>query len=312
MTRALKLIVILMALIVVGGTLPASAGEPMLAFYLLADGSSGRSEINLDGDIWNAEIEGVSLSIPYSRMAYVSYIPPMVELTAGERIEGIAPMQGHRLTFFLSPHREPRSWELGTEVVGWSQSKSGMDDLKRIYSEYKEQIDLEWEAQFEDRLMGVIEPGRTYKAAFEMEKGGQFIVELDPSLAPNTVANFVDLVRKGFYDGLTFHRVLDGFMAQGGDPEGTGMGGSEHNIKGEFGGKHLRGTISMARAEDPDSASSQFFICFVDCPFLDGKYAAFGQVVEGMDVVDNITRRDPQQNPDFPGDRIKSVTIIEE
>ena len=130
---------------------------------------------------------------------------------------------------------------------------------------------------------------------FEMENGGTFKVELYPEHAPETVENFVNLVEEGFYDGLTFHRIIPGFMTQGGDPEGTGMGGSGTNITGEFAQngitnnlKHDRGVISMARSMMPNSASSQFFICFEDAPHLDGAYAAFGQVTEGMEVVDAI------------------------
>ena len=129
----------------------------------------------------------------------------------------------------------------------------------------------------------------------EMDNGGIIKIELDEKNAPITAANFKKLVKKGFYDGLTFHRIIKGFMIQGGDPEGTGMGGSDENIKGEFEAngihnpiRHVRGTISMARAQDPDSASSQFFIMHEDAPYLDGQYAAFGHVTEGMDVVDEI------------------------
>ena len=125
---------------------------------------------------------------------------------------------------------------------------------------------------------------------------GEFIVTIHPDKAPITCENFEKLVNEGFYDGLSFHRVMDGFMAQGGDPEGTGFGGADEEIKGEFPEngvdndlKHLRGTISMARAADPNSASSQFFICYKDLASLDGKYAAFGEVTEGMEVVDGFT-----------------------
>lgn len=124
---------------------------------------------------------------------------------------------------------------------------------------------------------------------------GTIILELDPSAAPITVANFTKLVGSGFYDGLTFHRIISGFMIQGGDPQGTGMGGSDTKIKGEFSSngwdnpiEHTRGVISMARSSDPDSASSQFFIVHKDSPHLNGLYAAFGRVVVGMDVVDAI------------------------
>ena len=129
----------------------------------------------------------------------------------------------------------------------------------------------------------------------EMENGGKIELELDAKAAPITVENFEKLVREGFYDGLIFHRVISGFMIQGGGPEGTGMGGPGYHIKGEFAAngvenpiKHVRGVISMARAQDPDSAGSQFFIMHADAPYLDGQYAAFGKVVSGMDVVDQI------------------------
>ena len=129
---------------------------------------------------------------------------------------------------------------------------------------------------------------------FTMENGGSFIIELYPQFAPETVRNFQNLVASGFYDGLTFHRVVEGFMAQGGDPEGTGMGGSDETITGEFALNgfatntlsHTRGVVSMARSQNYDSASSQFFICYDDASFLDGQYAAFGKVIEGMEVVD--------------------------
>ena len=129
----------------------------------------------------------------------------------------------------------------------------------------------------------------------EMENGGKIEIELYPEAAPKTVENFVKLVGEGFYDGLIFHRVIPGFMIQGGDPEGTGMGGAKENIVGEFRAnghpnpiKHTRGVISMARAYDPNSASSQFFIMHADAPHLDGQYAAFGKVVSGMETVDEI------------------------
>ncbi len=129
----------------------------------------------------------------------------------------------------------------------------------------------------------------------EMENGGKIELELYPEHAPKTVANFEKLVKAGFYDGLIFHRVIRGFMIQGGDPQGTGMGGAKEKIVGEFRAnghnntlKHERGVISMARAFDPNSASSQFFIMHDDAPHLDGQYAAFGKVVSGMDVVDEI------------------------
>jgi peptidyl-prolyl cis-trans isomerase B (cyclophilin B) len=129
----------------------------------------------------------------------------------------------------------------------------------------------------------------------EMADGSVIKLELDETAAPITAANFKKLVSEGFYDGLTFHRIIPGFMIQGGDPAGNGTGGSKKNIKGEFQSngfknpiKHTRGVISMARAQDPNSASSQFFIMHADAPHLDGMYAAFGHVTEGMDVVDKI------------------------
>ena len=130
----------------------------------------------------------------------------------------------------------------------------------------------------------------------EMENGGEIHLELYPAYAPKTVANFEKLVKEGFYDGLTFHRVIAGFMIQGGDPLGNGMGGSDETIPGEFAAngfadntlKHTRGVISMARSSYPNSASSQFFIVHQDSPHLNGYYAAFGQVTAGMEVVDAI------------------------
>ncbi len=129
----------------------------------------------------------------------------------------------------------------------------------------------------------------------EMENGGVIKAELYPEIAPNTVNNFVSLVKKGFYDGVIFHRVIPGFMIQGGDPKGTGVGGPGYSIKGEFTGngfknnlKHSRGVLSMARTMAPNSAGSQFFIMHDDAPHLDGQYASFGMVIEGMDVVDKI------------------------
>ena len=142
---------------------------------------------------------------------------------------------------------------------------------------------------------------------FEMENGGVITAELYPEFAPNTVANFVSLVESGFYDGLIFHRVIPGFMIQGGDPQGTGMGGPGYSIKGEFARngfrqntlRHRRGVLSMARSMMPNSAGSQFFIMHADAPHLDGDYAAFGMVTEGMDVVDGIAavRTNAQDRP---------------
>jgi len=122
---------------------------------------------------------------------------------------------------------------------------------------------------------------------------GPILIKLYPDAAPNTVANFKVLAAKGFYNGLTFHRVIPGFMVQGGDPKGDGTGGPGYKIKAEFNKhKHVRGTVAMARSSDPDSAGSQFYICFTPQPHLDGHYTVFGQVVEGMDVVDQIRKGD--------------------
>mgnify|MGYP005917508617 CR=1 FL=1 len=137
----------------------------------------------------------------------------------------------------------------------------------------------------------------THHAEIEIQDYGTITVELDGDAAPITVQNFMDLANAGFYDGLTFHRIISGFMMQGGDPNGNGTGGSENTIKGEFSANgvenplsHTRGAISMARAQDPDSASSQFFICHADSTFLDGQYACFGYVTSGMDIVDQICK----------------------
>lgn len=128
---------------------------------------------------------------------------------------------------------------------------------------------------------------------------GSIVIELKPDLAPTHVARIKELVRDGFYDGIVFHRVIDGFMAQTGCPQGTGTGGSGQKLKAEFSDeKHVRGTCSMARAMDPNSGDSQFFICFQDAPWLDGQYTVWGQVIDGMDNVDNIKRGEPVQNPD--------------
>ena len=154
----------------------------------------------------------------------------------------------------------------------------------------------------------------------EMENGGVITLELYEDKAPVTVSNFKNLVKKGFYDGLIFHRVISGFMIQGGDPTGTGMGGSGEHIKGEFASNgfpnpisHVRGVISMARSQRPNSASSQFFIMHADGKFLDGEYAAFGKVISGMEVVDEIAgvKTDYSDRPIIDM-RMKSVTLIEE
>src|SRR5690554_3348174 len=151
----------------------------------------------------------------------------------------------------------------------------------------------------------------------EMENGGLIKIELYPEVAPNTVNNFISLVKNSFYDGTIFHRVIEGFMIQGGDPDGTGMGGPGYSIKGEFSSNgfennlaHERGVISMARSQAPDSAGSQFFIMHEDSPHLDGEYAGFGQVIEGIEVVDQIVsaERDGSDKP-LEDQQIKTVTV---
>ena len=151
----------------------------------------------------------------------------------------------------------------------------------------------------------------------EMDNGGVMKAELYPDKAPNTVRNFLSLVNKGFYDGLIFHRVISGFMIQGGDPQGKGVGGPGYSIRGEFTAngfkndlKHSRGVLSMARTMAPNSAGSQFFIMHEDSPHLDGQYAAFGKIIEGLDVVDKIanTRVDYNDRPRVP-QVMKKVTV---
>ena len=139
-------------------------------------------------------------------------------------------------------------------------------------------------------------------ATIKLENGHDIRIEFYPEDAPKTVENFVTLARKGFYDGLVFHRVVPDFVVQGGDPKGNGTGGPGYTIKAEFNKqKHVRGTVAMARSQNPDSAGSQFYICFKPAPFLDGQYTVFGIVTSGMEVVDGIKI----------GDKMKSVKIVE-
>ena len=130
-------------------------------------------------------------------------------------------------------------------------------------------------------------------------ESGRVVIQMRPDLAPEHVARVKELAREGFYDGIVFHRVIEGFMAQTGDPTGTGMGGSGQKLPAEFSPEpYVRGTIGMARTQDPNSGDSQFFICFQDCSFLNGQYTVWGQVTEGMELVDGITRGEPPANPD--------------
>ena len=159
----------------------------------------------------------------------------------------------------------------------------------------------------------------THHAEIDIQDYGTVTVELDGDAAPITVQNFMDLANAGFYNGLTFHRIIAGFMMQGGDPNGNGTGGSENTIKGEFSANgvenplsHTRGAISMARAQDMDSASSQFFICHADSTFLDGQYACFGYVTDGMDVVDAVCEaaQPTDDNGTIPADQQPVITEV--
>lgn len=167
--------------------------------------------------------------------------------------------------------------------------------------------------QYDEAPPMTIDTSKTYLATVEMEKGGTFVIELYADKAPITVNSFVFLAREGFFDGVTFHRVLEGFMAQGGDPTGTGMGGPGYQFVNEDSDLTFdkEGVVAMANS-GRDTNGSQFFITFGPAEFLNGGYTIFGQVIEGMDVVNGITRRDPEQNPTFTGDAIKTVTISEE
>jgi len=173
-------------------------------------------------------------------------------------------------------------------------------------------------------VSGAAEPFRTVRhAEITVRDYGTIKLELDEGSAPITVANFIKLAQSGFYDGLTFHRIMDGFMIQGGDPKGNGTGGAEEKIKGEFSQngvpnpiRHVKGVISMARANDPDSASSQFFITVADATFLDGGYAAFGRVTEGMEIAEKIAKdaRPVDNNGTIPPEQqpvIESIVITD-
>jgi cyclophilin family peptidyl-prolyl cis-trans isomerase len=159
----------------------------------------------------------------------------------------------------------------------------------------------------------LIDVKKQYFATVAMVKGGQFVIQLYPDKAPATVNNFVFLADKGFFSCVTFHRVIDGFMAQGGDPTGTGNGGPGYQIPDETNDLIFdkAGVVAMANTGQPNSGGSQFFITFAPQDYLNGGYTIFGQVISGMDVVNGLTRRDPTQNPSFSGDTIQSVTISE-
>ena len=166
--------------------------------------------------------------------------------------------------------------------------------------------------QYNETPPMMVDEAKQYFATFKMAKGDEFVVELYPSKAPITVNSFVFLACKNFFDGVTFHRVLEGFMAQGGDPTGTGSGGPGYEFVNENSDLTFDkdGVVAMANA-GPDTNGSQFFITYGAQEFLNGGYTIFGQVIEGMDVVNAITRRDPQQNPSFEGDAIETIMITE-
>lgn len=159
----------------------------------------------------------------------------------------------------------------------------------------------------------LIDVTKSYFASVRMEKGGEFIIQLYPDKAPITVNSFIFLARNGFYDGVVFHRVLDGFMAQGGDPSGTGAGGPGYQFVNEINDLEFDkpGVVAMANA-GPNTNGSQFFITFNAVGLLEKDYTIFGQVIDGMDVVNGITRRDPTQFPEYPGDAIEFIAITEE
>ena len=195
-------------------------------------------------------------------------------------------------------------------------SESSQSTQAEVSSESNAQEDTA-DATQEELLSG------KHHVEIKVKKYGTISVELDADVAPISVTNFVNLANEGFYDGLTFHRIISGFMIQGGDPLGNGTGGSEKTIKGEFAVNgvensisHVRGTISMARSSDYDSASSQFFIMHEDCESLDGQYAAFGTVTDGMDIVDQICEDTPvvDDNGTVEAENqpvIKSITVID-
>jgi len=165
--------------------------------------------------------------------------------------------------------------------------------------------------QYKEPFTMTIDTDKQYTATMRTEKG-DIVIELNAEKAPETVNNFVNLARRGYYDNTTFHRVLPGFMAQGGDPTGTGSGGPGYTIPDEFTDlTHERGVISMANTGRPNTGGSQFFITYAPQPHLNGRHAVFGEVVEGMDVAEALTPRDPQKSPTFSGDKLLEVAIEE-
>lgn len=173
--------------------------------------------------------------------------------------------------------------------------------------------DIPVAAQYSEPPMK-IDQTKQYFATVKMAKGGEFMIQLYPDKAPITVNSFVFLACKGYFNGVTFHRVIDGFMAQGGDPTGTGGGGPGYSFEDEFGGSltfDREGLLAMANS-GPNTNGSQFFITYAPSPHLNNRHTIFGEVTSGMDVVNSLTRRDPSQNPDYPGDAIETITITEQ
>lgn len=202
--------------------------------------------------------------------------------------------------------------EFGNQTANNSQSNSETESNNTTTASNDKTEDVN-----ESNFLEKIDTSDSKDINVEMTDGGNFTITVYPHVAPQTVENFISLVESGFYNGLTFHRVIDGFMAQGGDPKGDGTGGSDKTIKGEFSSNgfenklsHQRGVVSMARSQDPDSASSQFFICYDAAPHLDGEYAAFGYVTSGMETVDSFLSdgTDAQDRPNKEV-KIKSMTI---
>jgi cyclophilin family peptidyl-prolyl cis-trans isomerase len=193
---------------------------------------------------------------------------------------------------------------VGLMCVSCSSSGSG-DEWVQLPTETKGDRVLQWN---EPPKM-TIDTGKQYRAIMETEHG-EMVFDLFAKDVPHTVNNFVFLATQGYYDNTTFHRVIANFMAQGGDPTGTGSGGPGYTFANEITShKHVAGALSMARTALPDTNGSQFFICFTAQPGLDGQYSVFGQLVEGMDVLQQIKLRDPTKNPSYPGDKLLSVRI---
>lgn len=209
------------------------------------------------------------------------------------------------LVWLLLPGRSSNMVELPTEIPTVAQVPLDTPDAAEASQTNSKQYDA--------YPPMVIDTSKKYFAKFVMAKGGEFTVELYADKAPLTVNSFVFLARDGYFDGVTFHRVLEGFMAQGGDPTGTGMGGPGYQFVNEDNDLKFdkAGVVAMANA-GRDTNGSQFFITFGPQEYLNGGYTIFGQVIEGMDVVNGLTLRDPEQFPDYPGDAIESVTITEE